>query len=60
MKNQAFFSLKDKSKKLKCLLLQFLFGALRDNGKRYRFGKEIYAYKLDYVIFQVLRLDLVL
>ena len=29
MKNQALFSLKDKSKKLKCCLLQFLFGALR-------------------------------
>ena len=29
MKNQALFSLKDKSKKLKCLLLQFLFGAFR-------------------------------
>ena len=29
MKNQAFFSSKDKSKKLKCHLLQFLFGALR-------------------------------
>ena len=29
MKNQALFSLKDKSKKLKCPLLQFLFGALR-------------------------------
>ena len=29
MKNQAFFSSKDKSKKLKCRLLQFLFGALR-------------------------------
>ena len=28
MKNQALFSLKDKSKKLKCRLLQFLFGAL--------------------------------
>ena len=28
MKNQALISLKDKSKKLKCLL-QFLFGALR-------------------------------
>ena len=28
-KNQAFFSLKDKSKKLKCCLLQFLFGTLR-------------------------------
>ena len=29
MKNQALFSLKDTSKKLKCRLLQFLFGALR-------------------------------
>ena len=27
MKNQALFSSKDKSKKLKCCLLQFLFGA---------------------------------
>ena len=29
MKNQDLFSSKDKSKKLKCCLLQFLFGALR-------------------------------
>ena len=29
MKNQALFSLKDDSKKLKCRLLQFLFGTLR-------------------------------
>ena len=29
MKNQALFSSIDKSKKLKCRLLQFLFGALR-------------------------------
>ena len=29
MKNQALFSSKDKSKKLKCLFLQFLLGALR-------------------------------
>ena len=29
MKNQALFSSTDKSKKLKCRLLQFLFGALR-------------------------------
>ena len=29
MENQALFSLKDKSKKLKWGLLQFLFGALR-------------------------------
>ena len=33
MKNQALFSLKDKSKKLKCRLLQFLFGSLRVNSK---------------------------
>ena len=31
MKNQALFSSKDKIKKLKCCLLQFLFGALRVN-----------------------------
>ena len=29
MKIQALFSSKDKSKKIKCRLLQFLFGALR-------------------------------
>ena len=29
MKKQALFSSKDKSEKLKCRLLQFLFGALR-------------------------------
>ena len=29
MKNQALFSSKDKSNKLKCCQLQFLFGALR-------------------------------
>ena len=31
MKSQALFSSKDKSKKLKYRLLQFLFGALRVN-----------------------------
>ena len=31
MKNQALFSSKDKSKYLKCRLLQFLFGASRVN-----------------------------
>ena len=31
MKNKALFSSKDKSKKLKCRLLQFLCGALRVN-----------------------------
>ena len=29
MKNQALFSSKDKNKKLKCRLLQLLFGALK-------------------------------
>ena len=33
MKNQALFSLKDKSKQLKCRLLQFSFGTLRVNIK---------------------------
>ena len=31
LKHQALLSLKDKSEKLKCRLLQFLFGALRVN-----------------------------
>ena len=31
LKNQALFSSKDKTKKLKCRLPQFLFGALRVN-----------------------------
>ena len=31
MKNQALFSSKNKGKKLKCRLLQFLLGALRVN-----------------------------
>ena len=33
MKHQVLFSSKDKSKKLKCRLLQFLFSALRVNVK---------------------------
>ena len=36
MKNQALFSSKDKSKKLKCRLLQFLFAALRVKNAIYR------------------------
>ena len=35
MKNQALFSLKDKSEKIKCCLLQVLFGALRVKGTYY-------------------------
>ena len=35
MKQQALFSLKDKSNKIKCRLLQFLFGALKVKDKYY-------------------------
>ena len=35
LKNQALFSSKDKSKKLKCPPMQFLFGALRVNVVRF-------------------------
>ena len=38
MKNQALFSSKDKSKKLKCHLLHFLLGALRVTVKILKFG----------------------
>ena len=38
MKNQVWFSSKDKSKKLKCRLLQFLFGALRVNLHEFLFA----------------------
>ena len=42
MKNQALFSLKDNfSKKLKCCLLQFLFGALRVNLQTMTNNKKI-------------------
>ena len=47
MKNQALFSLKDKSKKLKCRLLQFLFGALRVTGKNLLLEERIIAYRVD-------------
>ena len=42
MKNQALISSKDKSRKLKCCLPQFLFGSLgvksETSGQRVRFG----------------------
>ena len=45
MKNQALFSSKDESRKLKCRLLQFLFGLLRVNeelyGGRFKLSKGI-------------------
>ena len=37
MKNQALFSSKDKSKKLKCRLLQLLLGTLRVNMQSRRY-----------------------
>ena len=38
MKNQGLFISKDKSKKLKYRLLQFLFGALRVKGDNLNLG----------------------
>ena len=40
MKNQALFSSNDKSKKIKCCLLQFLFGALRVNVALWPYTRE--------------------
>ena len=40
MKYQAIFFLKDKSKKLKCCLLQYLFGTLRLKVNEYTFRKS--------------------
>ena len=40
MKNQALFSLKDQSQKLKCRLLQFLFGTLRVNNVKLEVLKD--------------------
>ena len=42
MKNRALFSSNDKSKKLKCRLLHFLFGTLRVkiNGHIFTLGEE--------------------
>ena len=37
MKNQVLFSSKDKSKELKCHVLQYLFGSLRVNRKQDRY-----------------------
>ena len=42
MKNQAIISSKDKSKKLKCRLLQFLFGALRVHSTVMK-SKDLYG-----------------
>ena len=45
MKNQALFSSKDKSKKLKCRLLQFSFGPLRVKLHNIKFCIDI-SYKI--------------
>ena len=54
MKNQALFSSKDKSKKLKCHLLQFLFGTLR-----FKFHEilliHLYLVMTQYVNFTVIQ-----
>ena len=42
LKHQALFSLKDKSKQLKCRLLQFLFCALRVIAELFRTRKVGY------------------
>ena len=53
MKNQALFSSKDKSKKLKCLLLQFLFGALRVkrrvSSSKYSSDKVVSLVKMSHI-----------
>ena len=51
MKNQALFSSKDKSKNLKCRLLQFLFGALRVKLNALFQGKQLYHFSF-YLPFQ--------
>ena len=40
MKNQALFSSKDKSKKIKCRLLQFLFCTLRVKRTPWQFMRQ--------------------
>ena len=49
MKHQALFPYKDKSKKIKCHLLQFLLGAFRVNPKIeyeiYHFSHPLYSVK---------------
>ena len=47
MKNQALFSSKVKSKKIKCRLLQFLFGALWVKLRSIFFAFEIWGQHLS-------------
>ena len=50
MKHEALFSLKDKSKKLKCRLLQFLFGALRVKNKLLSLDNILCVLKLLHIL----------
>ena len=52
MQNQAPFSSKDKSKKLKCRLLQFLFGALRVNPNYHSNEKYFYVFHQGQICFK--------
>ena len=47
MKNQALLSSKDKSKKLKCRLLQFLFGALRLKSSRHHYNIYLVEWSIN-------------
>ena len=47
MKNHALFSSEDKSKTIKCRLLQFLFCALRVNENGFMHGA--YRYVIDFI-----------
>ena len=47
MKNQALFSSKEKSKKLKCCLLQFLFDALRYKELCCKNSKNVVLLKME-------------
>ena len=63
MKNQALFSSKDKSKQLKCRLLQFLFGALMVNWQG-RTSLSIFLFVLFipiiiFVLFLMCRINFV-
>ena len=49
MKNQALFSSKDESKKLKCRLLQFSFGALGVKALFLRLGHNLSSCYLNSV-----------
>ena len=49
MKNQALFASKDKSKKLKCRLLQFLSGALRVKVPKMKIVEFANSIELDKV-----------